>query len=204
MMTKLSNSGPLMVVGHSIGGFLPGLAPGSDRIDRMLTMGAQYAWRGDYAKDQRRKMIWKWHRAMPFLTMLNGYFPGKRLGWLEDLPKGVAYEWAFRKPKFEDSHPVQERLELVTRMAAIRAPILAVGMSDDPFGTAPALRRALSYHTGAQRKLVMLTPQDYGRDAIGHFNLFHDSHREGFWQDSLLWLLEGENPWPLRAIPVSE
>lgn len=40
------SGGPLIVVGHSIGGFLPGLAQGAERIDRMLTVGAQYAWWG--------------------------------------------------------------------------------------------------------------------------------------------------------------
>src|SRR5690606_14522325 len=37
---------PLYVVGHSIGGFLIGLAPSAHLIKRIFTMGAQYAyWR---------------------------------------------------------------------------------------------------------------------------------------------------------------
>ncbi len=32
-------------------------------------------------------MLVKWHLAMPLLTMAFGYFPGKKLGWLEDTPK---------------------------------------------------------------------------------------------------------------------
>lgn len=40
---------PLYVVGHSIGGYLPGLSPNAARIDRMLTVGAQYAYWRDYA-----------------------------------------------------------------------------------------------------------------------------------------------------------
>src|SRR5690606_34288923 len=38
------NDLPIHVVGHSIGGILPGLASNAAGIDRMLTIGAQYAW----------------------------------------------------------------------------------------------------------------------------------------------------------------
>jgi predicted alpha/beta hydrolase len=192
--------GPLMVVGHSIGGFLPGLAESAVRIDRMLTVGAQYAWWGDYQPRRRLGLFLKWHVAMPALTALCGYFPGRRLGWLEDLPAGVANEWSFRGPRFERSHPRQERPAVLARLAAVSAPILAVAMSDDELGTIPAVRRALAYYTGAQRTMVLLKPQDYAHTVIGHFGLFHDSHAAGFWRDTLQWLRDGRNPWPLQVV----
>lgn len=190
---------PLLVVGHSIGGFLPGLAASGRLIGRMLTMGAQYAWLGDYARERRLGLVLKWHLAMPALTALCGYFPGRRLGWLEDLPAGVANEWSFRRPRFELSHPPAARAAVLARMAAVGAPILAVAMRDDEFGTLPALRRALAYYSGAARTIVALSPADYGRGAIGHFQLFHASHADGFWRDTLRWLRDGENPWPMRT-----
>lgn len=191
---------PLLVVGHSIGGFLPGLAGSGASISRMLTMGAQYAWWMDYAPRQRAGLLLKWHLAMPALTALFGYFPGRRLGWLEDLPAGVAHEWSFRGPRFETSHPRAERAAVRARMAAVKADILALSMADDPFGTVPALRRTLGYYTGARRTLVRLAPADYGRAAIGHFSLFHDSHASGFWLDTLIWLRDGRNPWPRHVV----
>lgn len=192
----------LMVVGHSIGGFLPGLAEGAGAIDRMLTVGAQYAWWGDYASRQRLSLLLKWHVAMPMLTAMYGYFPGRKLGWLEDLPAGVAHEWSFRGPRFERSHPRAARQTVLDSMSAVRAPILAVTVSDDEFATEPAIRRTLGYYTGAERTAVMLQPSDYGRDSIGHFSLFHESHATGFWLDTLLWLRDGRNPWPRHVIPI--
>ena len=97
--------GPLVVVGHSIGGFLPGLAENAPAIDRMLTVGAQYGYCADYAAVHRWRLFLKWHVAMPVLTAALGYFPGKRLGWLEDLPAGVAKDWSFRRARMELSHP---------------------------------------------------------------------------------------------------
>ena len=192
-------SGPLMVVGHSVGGFLPGLAEHAPMMDRMLTVGAQYAWWGDYLPHRRAALFFKWHVAMPAITALCGYFPGRRLGWLEDLPKGVANEWSFRGPRFERSHPAAERQDALRRMAAVRAPILAIAVSDDELGTVPAVRRTLNYYTGAQSILVSLHPIDLGRDRTGHFGLFHDSYKESFWVDTLSWLREGRNPWSVSA-----
>ncbi len=190
----------LFVVGHSIGGFLPGLAQSACRIERMLTVGAQYAWWGDYAARQRLRLFLKWHVAMPALASACGYFPGRRLGWLEDLPAGVAREWSFRGSRFERSHPRAQRQAVLERMAAVRAPILAITVCDDELGTVAAIRRTLAYYTSAERTAVLLRPSDYGRKTIGHFGLFHDSHASGFWLDTLLWLRDGRNPWPDQII----
>ncbi|GAA2860104.1 putative alpha/beta hydrolase [Aminobacter niigataensis] len=191
---------PVMVVGHSIGGFLPGLAKSAPVITRMLTVGAQYAWWRDYAGDQRLPLFLKWHVAMPALTALLGYFPGKRLGWLEDLPSGVANEWSFRRARMEQSHPEDERDAVLRRLAAVSAPILAIGVSDDELGTPQAIRRSLAYYSGSNATQVLLSPDDFDKQEIGHFGLFHSRHAADFWLDTLLWLRDGINPWPGRVL----
>src|SRR5690606_35857517 len=104
-------------------------------IDRMLTVGAQYAYWRDYAQGHRTNLFLKWHVVMPALTALFGYFPGRKLGWLEDLPAGVANEWSFRRARMELSYPAGMREEVVPRFAAISAPVLASAVSDDELGT---------------------------------------------------------------------
>lgn len=193
---RLDPGAPLMVVGHSIGGFLPGLAESATAITRMLTVGAQYAWWRDYAADRRLRLFLKWHVAMPALTALCGYFPGRRLGWLEDLPAGVANEWSFRRARMELSHAEADRDDVLWRLASVTAPILAVGMSDDELGTPQAIGRALAYYSGAITTQVLLSPSDFDRREIGHFGLFHDRHASDFWLDTLIWLRDGVNPWP--------
>ncbi|MDH6230436.1 putative alpha/beta hydrolase [Mesorhizobium soli] len=190
--------GPLMVVGHSIGGFLPGLAENGPLIDRMLTVGAQYAYWRDYSPASRLRLFLKWHLAMPAMTAIFGYFPGRLVGWLEDLPAGVANEWSFRRARMELSHPAETRAAVLRRFAAVTAPILAISVTDDDLGTAPAVQRALGYYRRAKPTAVLLSPGDLGFDRIGHFNLFHARHAAGFWLDTLLWLRDGMNPWPDR------
>lgn len=193
----------LFVVGHSIGGFLPGLAEAAPTIDRMLTVGAQYAYWRDYAPRHRMRLLLKWHAIMPILTAACGYFPGKRLGWLEDLPAGVATEWSFRRARMELSHPRRDRDDVLRRFSRLTAPILAISLSDDEFGTVPAVRRTLNYYRGATPIPILLKPEDFGHDAIGHFGLFHNRHATGFWPETVRWLRDGINPWPDKRVSPS-
>lgn len=191
---------PVLVVGHSIGGFLPGYAENAGGISRMLTVGAQYAYWPDYRAARRKALFLKWHIAMPALAMAAGYFPGRRLGWLEDLPRGVALEWALRGRSIEKGLRDVERQDLLSRFASVSAPILAVSASDDDFATPAAVRRALSYYAGSERQAVMLEPDDLSQTKVGHFDLFRAHHAAGFWLDTLLWLGQGVNPWPMRRM----
>ncbi len=193
-------AGPIHVVGHSIGGVLPGLTRRSSIVQRILTVGAQYAWWGDYTSSQRFKLFCKWHVAMPAITALFGYFPGKRLGWLEDLPGGVAYDWSFRRKKFEDSYPWLRRQSIVNTFNAARSQILAVTVTDDPYAPPRAVLRTLAYFKGADRTVVQLRPDQFGVRRIGHFDLFHSRHCDGFWRSSLDWLQTGVNPWQENVI----
>ncbi|MFC4172534.1 serine aminopeptidase domain-containing protein [Microvirga sp. GCM10011540] len=195
--------GCLLVVGHSFGGFLPGLAESAVLVDRMLTVGAQYAWWRDYAPHKRVPLFVRWHVFMPVVTALCGYFPGRRLGWLEDMPAGVANEWSFRRARMELNHPPDRRDALLRRFAAVTAPILAVTLSDDEYAPPVAVKRGLSYYKSAERAFVHLDPADLGHSAIGHFGLFHSRHTDGFWKQSLAWLAEGANPWERRSDDIA-
>src|SRR5690606_20581817 len=132
---------PIYVVGHSIGGFLIGLAPSSHLVKRIFTMGAQYAYWRDYARRSRAGMFLQWHVAMPLLAKAFGFVPARRLGWMEDTPKGVAMDWAGMGRRFEQSigrtydKTDAESDLLPMRLQHVTAPILALGVSDDPFGT---------------------------------------------------------------------
>jgi predicted alpha/beta hydrolase len=193
-MEALRPGQELLVVGHSIGGFLPGLSAHAGRVGRMLAVGAQYGnWR-DYAPAHRRRLFVKWHLLMPAMTLLTGYFPGRSLGWLEDLPKGVALDWALQRrwngPRSAAKTDASRSFE------TFHAPILSLTVTDDGIATVRAVRRGLSHYRNAQVEEVLLAPDDLGFARIGHFDLFHARHAAGFWLDSLLWLRDGANPWP--------
>ena len=187
--------GILVVVGHSIGGVVVGYAPSASRIDRILTVGAQFAYWRDYAPGERAALFRRWHRLMPALVARHGYFPGRKLGWLEDLPAGVARDFAAPLARFEDDLPRVAQGRVLARFASVRAPILALTATDDPLGTEAAIKRALGYFTGAERRFGLLRPADFGVAAIGHFSLFHDRFADTFWLATLRWIDGGEQAY---------
>ncbi|QLF69007.1 alpha/beta fold hydrolase [Peteryoungia desertarenae] len=196
---KADGTGRVLVVGHSIGGFLPGYAGSVDRLDGLLSVGGQYGYWGDYMRRYRPSLFVKWHLAMPLVTQALGYFPGKRLGWLEDLPKHVALEWALQRGRVEQGLEPAASERLRENFRRMRAPVLSVTMSDDPIATPAAIRRATAYYSGATTTRILLSPEDLGHRKVGHFGLFHARHRTDFWEKSLEWLRHGENPWPERV-----
>ncbi|MEO1985888.1 MAG: alpha/beta fold hydrolase [Martelella sp.] len=192
---------PIQVVAHSIGGFAIGLAPSNHRIGRILTVGSQFAHWRDYAAGHRLRMFAKWHIVMPMLTGLFGYFPAKRLGWMEDTPAGVVRDWSRMRARFEQTVR-QDRIiddqrqaeKLRQRFAGVTAPILAIGLDDDPHGTPAAIDRLLAYFTASHRRHWRLHPDDIGVETIGHFAFFHDRFKDSLWPIALSWLQTGEIP----------
>lgn len=184
---------PIYVVGHSVGGFVIGLAESSHLIKRIFTMGAQFAYWRDYAPDSRSRMFLQWHVFMPLVARLFGYVPAKRLGWMEDTPKHVALDWARMGPRFESTLG-QGSEAMAGRFSQVRAPILALGIEDDPFGTVPAIDRLLSYYTHSERHHFRLAPSAIKQDEIGHFAFFHKRFRESLWPLAFNWLLKHELP----------
>lgn len=201
-------SQPIHVVGHSVGGVLIGLAPSNHRISRVFTMGAQHAYWPDYLARERLGMWLKWHCFMPAVTRVMGYFPGKRLGWLEDTPAGVVRDWVVKRANFLDTYRQPGgscRLSgaecdvLAARFAALTAPTLALSVSDDPYGTTPAIERLLKLYAAAPRWHLRITPKTLNISDIGHFAFFHSRFETQLWPIARQWLLDEQLPDDDRA-----
>ncbi|MBO6530851.1 MAG: alpha/beta fold hydrolase [Erythrobacter sp.] len=176
------------IVGHSFGGFLPGLAHSAGDVVRILTVGAQYAHWADYPPGSRAKLILKWHLVMRLLSKACGRFPGRRLGWGEDLPSGVAGDWARGLERFEDHFPQSQREHIRECFAAVDADILAIGFTDDPMASPRAIRRALEYYTSANCSVITLDPVGLGSPSIGHLGFFDERKGRVLWPSAAQWL----------------
>ncbi|CAK9891243.1 MULTISPECIES: alpha/beta hydrolase family protein [Pseudomonas] len=181
---------PIDVVGHSFGGCAAGLAPSADQLRRLVTVGAQFAYWRDYAADSRWQLFGKWHVLMPLLTRVFGYFPGKRLGWLEDTPAGVVQDWSTLTPAYEQ-RPSGRALSRLP-FARVRAQTLAISLTDDPFGTVAAIERLLGYFEASERSHLRIAPGDIDETRIGHFAFFHSRFQPRLWPIALHWLQHGQ------------
>jgi len=199
---------PIDVVGHSFGGCAAGLGASGQVIRRMVTVGAQFAYWRDYAPAQRWRMFAKWHVVMPLLTRFCGYFPGKRLGWLEDTPAGVVHDWSTPAARYEQrpSGRLLVARDASLPFANVRAQVLAISIGDDPYGTVAATERLLDYFTHAAKTHLRIDPQDIGEAQVGHFAFFRSAYQATLWPIALTWLQSGAlaPATPGRQVPRSQ
>lgn len=198
---------PIDVVAHSFGGCAAGLAESGKVIRRLVTVGAQFAYWRDYASEQRWRMFGKWHVVMPLMALLCGYFPGKRIGWLEDTPTGVVCDWSTPTARYEDRPSCRVLMKKAGALPfdGVRAQTLAISLSDDPYGTIPAIERLLGYFSNAAKTHLRIAPQDIGERQVGHFGFFRSAYQATLWPIALTWLQTGAlaADTPGRQVPRS-
>jgi len=178
-----------LVIGHSIGGFVTGFVTNGALIDRLLLVCGHTGYWRDYGAGARPFMFLLWHVLMPAITRIVGYFPGRRLHLLEDLPKGVALEWAGRrKPDFwwhlrraDGSLDIALIQSLCARFSAIRAHAVALRVADDPFATEEATERLLRLYQNVTATRIVVTRAECGGRKIGHFGYFRSRYRATLW-----------------------
>lgn len=176
-----------LAVGHSFGGQSFAVMPGAERLAGVLAVASQSCyWRHWRGVD--RFGIWLLTRALlPGATRIAGYFPGALLRRGENLPAGVALEWASWC-----SHPryLVGALGLEKRAAAFRAPLRLLAMSDDLVYAPPAAAQGLlDLYPNARKELKWVAPRDAGA-RIGHFGFFKERFRDTLWEDAARWLGE--------------
>jgi predicted alpha/beta hydrolase len=189
---------PRLVIGHSVGGFVTGFARNASMIDRMLLVGAHNGYWRDYHEKYRLRMYFLWHLVMPALARGVGFFPGRSLRLLEDLPLGVAIDWANRRePEFWWNVRTAEGMRddaridsVLAQFQAIHARALAVHFSDDAFATNAATDRLLGLYANCQARKMLISPGDGNGQPIGHFGFFRSRFRETLWPRVLSWLLD--------------
>lgn len=179
----------LLVVGHSVGGQIVGLAENNERIDGLLAVAAQSGYWGHWPSPARWDIALRWFVLVPLLTRLYGYLPGK-FGTKEDLPGGVAREWA-RWGRRSD-YLFEEALR--AGFERFRKPILAYSFADDPYAPRAAVEGLLDFYSEADVTHRHIFPADISVDEIGHFGFFRDRFQETLWKDAAAWLKKTSAP----------
>jgi predicted alpha/beta hydrolase len=184
--------GRVVVVGHSAGGQLVGVAANHDRVDAVLAIGAQSGyWRLWPARD-RALMAFIWYVAIPGVTAVLPHFPSRWIGAGENLPRGIARQWA-RWCRSRD-YILSEGDSIVERFAAYRGAIRAYQFADDRYAPPAAVRALVSFYRSAQREIVRCAPADVSEDRIGHFGFFRERFRATLWDDAVAWINDPDAP----------
>ena len=171
---------PLYLLGHSLGAQLPGLLDNQHKVSGMLSVaGGSGYWREN--PPQLKRMVWYfWWVLVPVATRLFGYFPGRKLRKVGDLPTGVIMQW--RKWCLNPQYSVGAEGEAVRqRYANARFPVLALSITDDELMTLRGTHSLINLYANAPCEVQRLSPADVGVRRLGHFGPFRSEHEDKLW-----------------------
>ena len=184
-LAKEENPGAnLTLITHSIGGQIVGFNTNHHLLDKIIMVASQTGYWKTFKGLHAAKMWLFWYVVSPFLTNLFGYFPAKKLGLFENLPKKMIYEWAsWGKQKeymmhFKNEHYLFDQIKL---------PILVWSFPKDTFAPKTAVDWMANQYNNAQVTRIHY-PSENNKQP-GHFGFFKPAFKELLWKQNLNWIL---------------
>lgn len=181
---------PLLYFGHSVGGQLLGFVE-RPAIHAALFVGSQSGyWR--HWSGWRRPAMWAlWHLLIPAIVPVAGRLPMNAVGQGEDVPAGVALEWA-RWGRDPGYLMVGVRERGARGFAEFPGPLRFYALSDDGYAPPRSVEALVELYTGARgerKEYRLVKPADVGAQQIGHFGAFRPRFRDSLWTEWREWLL---------------
>lgn len=176
----------LILVGHSIGGQILGFNPNYHMIDKVILVASQTGYWKHFEGLHTLKMLLFWYVIVPLFTPIFGYFPAKKLGLFENLPKGVVYSWTNwgKHPKYlMRSYDEQKHL-----FDKFQMPMLALSFSKDSYAPLKAVELLVAYYKNVRLKRVHHQAQS-GERHIKHFGFFKSWAQKPFWEQCLNYVI---------------
>jgi len=175
---------PLYLLGHSLGAQLPGFLQRPEQVDGLLSIAAGSGYWRENAPRLKRSILYFWFVLVPLAVRLWGYFPGRRLRKVGDLPRGVILQW--RRWCLHPRYSVGAEGEAAARSyAQVRFPVLALSIADDELMTLRGTESLLSFYAAAPHAVERIAPADVQVRRIGHFGFFRAQFRQSLWPRTL-------------------
>ena len=177
----------LIWIGHSLGGQILGMTPGNETVSAAVTVASGVGYWRENAYPLRRYSWWLWHVIAPLATAAAGYFPGKRLRIIGDLPRGVMEQWSrwCRHPEYAVGVEGEAMRE---RFRKLRLPLLSLSFTDDEYMSASNVAVLHGLYENTKREMRRLSPRDIGAARIGHFGFFRNEPGRRLWPQTLDWI----------------
>lgn len=179
---------PILAVGHSVGGHAIAISPATRSVDAAVMIASHAGITALIQPPLERFKVGLIMRVLtPILCRVCAYMPSRRLGFGEDLPRGVMQQWSrwTRKPHYFYDDP---ELQTKERAAKVHIPILVLGFDDDPWANPKAISRLLEPLTQAAITRHQLEHKKLGLAHIGHMGFFRKRNAEALWPIVIDWL----------------
>ncbi|MCY3413750.1 MAG: hypothetical protein INQ03_19050 [Candidatus Heimdallarchaeota archaeon] len=165
----------IIYMAHSFGGQFLGVVEDIKDIKKLIFIAVQNAYWKNYAKPYTYWFFWK--VITPIISLFFNYYPAKKIGMGEDMPKGIVNSWKrycmrpnyfFDDPEFDLSG--YDKIEL---------PLTAFKIIDDEWGCrGNAVEFFVDRYPNTESKIIPVDPKDHGLSHIGHNGFFK---RENLW-----------------------
>ena len=177
---------PMVGLGQSHGGHALGLSGCADRFDRYAMVATMSG--AVRLLDDR----WVWARmnllGVPVSLMFRDM--PRWLGIGEPIPSSCFRDWA-RWCRMENYFFDDASLPETARYGDVRTPILAIGLTDDPWATPRAMDHFLARHPQAEIEQRWIGPDEADGNAIGHLGYFRSRFAQTLWPPLARWLIDG-------------
>lgn len=165
---------PLIWFAHSIGGQLFGLIPNRAAVHHMITVATGTGFWKDTTPQLKYKSWLLWRAITPWLIPLLGYFPGRALGIVGNVPAEAMQQW--RRWCLHPDYLVGAE-NCYQHYAEVTTPITSLAFSDDELLTQRNITAMHDFYANAPQQRHVITPQQIGTASIGHFAVFRSVYQ---------------------------
>lgn len=171
---------------HSVGGQVLGFNSNYNYINNIITVASQGGFWGHFYGLHKPKMWLFWHVMIPAITPIFGYFPAKKLGLFENLPKKVVHEWA-KWGQHKDYMMGHFNFE-DTYFGKIDTPMLILSFPRDSYAPKRSVDWLADQYKNARIDRKHIIPEESGLEEIGHFGFFREKFSDSLWKMALEWI----------------
>lgn len=183
-LIQLSQKPHIILMGHSAGGQLLGVAENYHRVKKWIMFGCSTGYVPQLGGKTRWLAPIMFDVIFPISSKIKGYGATKMIGMGENLPKKVAKQWAdFCKTGRYIQYSIGKTIEHDYH-AEISCPIHSFYATDDEIATEKNVRDFLALFPKAEIHLHQYQPKQHGFKQIGHMLWFKSSHQK-LWNDVL-------------------
>lgn len=171
---------PVCWLGHSLGGQILAMVPNRERIDRVVTVATGSGYWRENAAQLKRYVWWLWYVVVPLALPVAGYFPGRRLRKIGDLPRGVMAQW--RRWCLDAEYAVGiEGQWLRDAYASVTQPMTILSFTDDEYMSERSTDALHGFYINARKTHRRVAPEAMGMRRIGHFGFFRRDLGPALW-----------------------
>ncbi len=176
----------MVLLTHSVGGQVLGFNPNHASLDKIIMVASQSGYWKYYKGMHLPKMWLFWYVLIPAATFLVGYFPAKRIGLFENLPKKMVLEW--RKWGKEKNYMMAFEDNTHYFFDKIRIPLLSLSFPNDPYAPPEAVDWLTNQYRNAEQERIHYVPGQKDIRHLRHFGFFRARFKDTLWKMVDEWI----------------